>query len=124
MKLQDEFGEQSRRRERSRSSKNRTSYFGAEPRKGVPIQCQYCSGQTFRRSTLRSEDLSEIFLMRYPVRCLRCSQRQMVSFTIASLAVSSSIKPTRKPRTLDPASHWREPAGSGAHPPSSSASNE
>ena len=111
MRFEDEFGGKSRRKDRSRSSKARTSYFGAQPRKGVPIQCQYCSGQTFRRSTVRSEDLTEIFLMRYPVRCLRCSQRQMVSFTIASLSLSSSIKPHRKPRTLDSSSHWREPEG-------------
>jgi hypothetical protein len=121
MRFEDEFGGKSRRKDRSRSSKARTSYFGAQPRKGVPIQCQYCSGQTFRRSTVRSEDLTEIFLMRYPVRCLRCSQRQMVSFTIASLALSSSIKPHRKPRTLDSSSHWREPAGvSGPDTPTSS----
>jgi hypothetical protein len=123
MKFEDELRGQSRRKDRSRSSKTRTSYFGDEPRKGVPIQCQYCSGQTFRRSTVRSEDLSEILLMRYPVRCLRCSQRQMVSFTIASLALSSSIKPHRKPRTLDSASQWREPAGvTGPDTPTSSQS--
>src|SRR5580698_6655524 len=123
MSPEDEFGQQSRRRNRPRTPKGSTSYFGAEARKGVPIQCQYCSGQTFRRSTLRSEDLSEILLMRYPVRCLRCSQRQMVSFTIASLALSSSIKPHRKPRTLDSSSHWREPAGvTGPDTPTSSQS--
>jgi DNA-directed RNA polymerase subunit RPC12/RpoP len=123
MRLEDEFGQQSRRRDRPRTPKGRTSYFGAEARKGVPIQCQYCSGQTFRRSTLRSEDLSEIFLMRYPVRCLRCSQRQMVSFTIASLSLSSSVKPKRRDRTLDASSHWKEPSGdSGVHKPSGSTS--
>jgi len=123
MRLEDEFGGKSRRKDRSRSSKSRTSYFGDEPRKGVPIQCQYCSGQTFRRSTVRSEDLTEIFLMRYPVRCLRCSQRQMVSFTIASLALSSSIKPHRKPRNLNPSSQWREPAGiTGTDTPTASQS--
>jgi hypothetical protein len=123
MRLEDEFGGKSRRKERSRSSKSHTSYFGDEPRKGVPIQCQYCSGQTFRRSTIRSEDLTEILLMRYPVRCLRCSQRQMVSFTIASLAISSSVKPSRKPRTLNASSQWKEPAGvSGPDTPTSSQS--
>jgi hypothetical protein len=123
MRLEDEFGQQSRRRDRSRTPKSRTSYFGAEARKGVPIQCQYCSGQTFRRSTLRSEDLSEIFLMRYPVRCLRCSQRQMVSFTIASLSLSSSVKPKRRARTAGASGNWKEPSGdSGVHGASGSTS--
>jgi hypothetical protein len=123
MRFEEEFGQQSRRKDRPRTPKSRTSYFGAEARKGVPIQCQYCSGQTFRRSTLRTEDLTEIFFMRYPVRCLRCSQRQMVSFTIASLSLSSSIKPKRRARTLDATSHWKEPSSdSGIHKPSRSTS--
>ena len=123
MRLEDEFGQQSRGKDRPRNPKDRTSYFGTEARKGVPIQCQYCSGQTFRRSTLRSEDLSEIFFMRYPVRCLRCSQRQMVSFTIASLSLSSSVKPKRRGRTPGASSHWIEPSGdSGVQRPSGSTS--
>jgi len=61
----------------------------------VPIRCQRCSGQTFRRSTLRSADALQIFLMRYPVRCLHCGLRQMVSFTIAGLSIPSSRKPQR-----------------------------
>ncbi|HEX3569719.1 MAG TPA: hypothetical protein VHU44_02740 [Acidobacteriaceae bacterium] len=44
--------------------------------------------------------------MRYPVRCLRCGQRQLVSFTIASLSLSSSIKPRRKHRPIDPSTRW------------------
>ena len=44
--------------------------------------------------------------MRYPVRCLRCGQRQLVSFTIASLSLSSSIKPRRRHRPMDPSARW------------------
>ena len=77
----------------------------------VAIQCQYCSGQTFRRSRLRREDFWQIFLMRYPVRCLRCSQRQMVSFTIAGLSVSSLTRHTRPVRTQDTWKNWTEPSG-------------
>lgn len=77
----------------------------------VPIQCQYCSGQTFRRSRLRQEDFWQIFLMRYPVRCLRCSQRQMVSFTVAGISVSSLTKHTRPVRTQDTWKNWTEPSG-------------
>jgi DNA-directed RNA polymerase subunit RPC12/RpoP len=115
MKLRDDTGIR-RRKQRAHSSFSSEPYLGAQASNGVPIQCQYCSGQTFRRSTLRSQDFTDLFLMRYPVRCLRCSQRQMVSFTIASLSLSSSIKPKRKPGANEQSSHWREPSpDSGVH---------
>ena len=44
--------------------------------------------------------------MRFPVRCIRCGQRQMVSYTVASLAVSSSLKPRRRHRPVDPSKRW------------------
>ena len=59
---------------------------------GVPIQCQFCVGQTFRRSRLRAADLPQLLLMRYPVRCARCSQRQSVSFTVASVSIPSYVR--------------------------------
>ena len=59
---------------------------------GVPIQCQFCVGQTFRRSRLRAADLPQLLLMRYPVRCARCSQRQTVSFTVAAVSIPSYIR--------------------------------
>jgi hypothetical protein len=106
MKFKNEFESSRRKRERPHSSHSRTPYLGLDPYHGVPIQCQFCSGQNFRRSTLRGEDLPQILLMRYPVRCLRCGQRQMVSYTIASLALSSSIKPRRRHRPVDPSKRW------------------
>jgi hypothetical protein len=76
---------------------------------GVPIQCQYCPGRSFRRSRLRSADVKEILMTKYPVRCLRCSQRQMVSFTVAGIAVPSHVK-QRKARSVQAeAKHWPEP---------------
>ncbi len=104
MKFKNEF-EGTRRRPHS-SSHHRTPYLGLDPYNGVPIQCQFCSGKSFRRSTLRGEDFPQILFMRYPVRCLRCGQRQMVSYTIASLAVSSSVKPRRRHRPVDPSKRW------------------
>src|SRR5215472_1862633 len=68
---------------------------GAEAARGIPFQCQFCPGQAFRRSRLRSSDFWEILLMRYPVRCLRCSQRQTVSFTVAGISVPSHVKQRR-----------------------------
>jgi hypothetical protein len=81
----------------------------------MPIQCQYCSGQTFRRSRLRTEDLWQMILMRYPVRCLRCSQRQMVSFTVAGISLSSLTKHERPVRVEDTWKNWTEPSSSGPH---------
>ena len=77
----------------------------------MPIQCQYCSGQSFRRSRLRAEDFRQIVLMRYPVRCLRCSQRQMVSFTVAGLSLASHTKHERLVRPEDTWKHWTERTG-------------
>ena len=81
----------------------------------MPIQCQYCSGQIFRRSRLRSEDFLQMFLMRYPVRCLRCRQRQMVSFTVAGISLSSLTRHSRPVRTEETWKHWTEPSESSSH---------
>lgn len=74
-----------------------TAYYGG----GVEIQCQFCPGQAFRRSRLRIQDLQGLFLMRYPVRCLRCGQRQAVSFAVASVSVPSHIKQRRHRRSAE-----------------------
>jgi DNA-directed RNA polymerase subunit RPC12/RpoP len=105
MSLQSEL-DGFRRRERPHSSHSHTPYLGLDPYNGVPIQCQYCSGQSFRRSTLRVDDFIQILRMRYPVRCLRCGQRQLVSYTVASLSISSSIKPRRRHRPVAPSKPW------------------
>lgn len=84
-----------------------TQAFGAdevedyiEDRGGVPIRCQYCIAQKFRRSRLRSDDFRSILLMRYPVRCVRCGQRQLVSFTLAGISLASNVRPQRKRRSM------------------------
>lgn len=59
---------------------------------GIAIQCQFCAGQNFRRSRWRKGDLKQLLMMRYPVRCLRCSQRQWVSFSVAGISVPSHVK--------------------------------
>jgi hypothetical protein len=73
---------------------------------GIAIQCQYCPGQGFRRSSVRARDLQDLFFMRYPVRCLRCGQRQMVSFTVASVSVPSHIKQRRHRRSAEKFANW------------------
>ena len=107
MKFSTDNSDSSRRRRRS--SHEREPFFGVDPQNGAPIRCQYCTGQSFRRSSLRSQDLTEILLMRYPVRCLRCSQRQLVSFTVAGLSISSSIKINKRRRQSVLPEHWKDP---------------
>lgn len=96
--------------QRPDSSYNRGAY-GA----GIAVRCQVCSNQSFRRSTLRAADFTQIFLMRYPVRCLRCSHRQMVSFTVAGISLPSSVKPQKIVSSADP-KHWTEPSGEAGIP--------
>lgn len=60
-------------------------------------------------------DLKQLFLMRYPVRCLRCSQRQMVSFTLAGLSVPSHVK-HRRARHLSRQKHWPKPVKASLRP--------
>lgn len=63
---------------------------------GVPIRCQFCAGQRFRRSRLRFADIKQLLLLTYPVRCLFCSQRQMVSFTVAGVSLPSHVRQPKK----------------------------
>ncbi len=79
---------------------------------GISIQCQFCVGRNFRRSRWRKGDLKHLLLMRYPVRCLRCSQRQWVSFSVAGISLPSHAK------------HVPERAGSSARKSSPSGLRE
>ena len=90
---------------------------------GIPIQCPFCVGRNFRRSRWRKGDMKQLLLMRYPVRCLRCSQRQWVSFSVAGISLPSHVKhvPERAGMAAGmaagsgPASGARErPAGEGS----------
>jgi DNA-directed RNA polymerase subunit RPC12/RpoP len=111
------FDPDTRSRHRAHSSHDRAIYSDVSASNGVPLRCQYCSHQSFRRSSLRAADFTQILLMRYPVRCLRCGQRQLVSFTVASISLSSSIKP-RKSFEVPTSKHWTEPTGdSGSYRP-------
>ncbi|HXB61331.1 MAG TPA: hypothetical protein VNU94_00605 [Acidobacteriaceae bacterium] len=51
--------------------------------------CQFCKGRRFLRSGLRVSDIGSIFLLHYPVRCLRCRQRQFTDFMTASLSLAA-----------------------------------
>jgi hypothetical protein len=79
-------------------------------RHGQPIRCEYCIGQQFRRSRLQTDDLRDLLLMRYPVRCLRCGERQLCSFTVAALSKSSTTRQPRPKRETPDERNWTEPA--------------
>jgi hypothetical protein len=66
--------------------------------------CRFCKSRRFLRSTLRSSDIVSLFFLRYPVRCLRCHQRQFADFLTASLspAAGSPVYSEQKKRE-----NWR-----------------
>jgi hypothetical protein len=39
------------------------------------IYCHFCGQSKFRISRFRTSDLSQMLLLRFPVRCLTCGQR-------------------------------------------------
>ena len=101
MSDQSETARSRRGSERVHSSFNGSTSSEINHGSGIAIQCQYCPGQSFRRSRVRARDLQDVFFMRYPVRCLRCGQRQMVSFTVASVSVPSHIRQKRHRRSVE-----------------------
>lgn len=77
-----------------------------------PVKCQFCTSSQFRRSKLRESDALRLALLEYPVRCLRCSQRQFVPFVLAALSLSSSARHPRMPGANESWEAWTR----GTHP--------
>ena len=95
----------------SRSSRSKKSQ-GLPTAWGAPITCQFCSGQEFRRSKRRTDDISQLLLLSYPVRCIRCGERQYVSFAVAAVSLSSSKRqprPARRSSSSSKETNWSEP---------------
>lgn len=84
------------------------------------MKCLYCSSTVFRRSKMRDIDLLRLALLEYPVRCLRCSQRQYVSFIMAATSVSSRARHPNLPRAQDTWGAWTSGTEPGAATPESS----
>ena len=61
----------------------------------MSINCNFCGQSQFRPSRFRfsSSDLSHVLVLRFPVRCMRCSQR-----TYASLMELRKIRKARDDR--------------------------
>jgi hypothetical protein len=47
------------------------------------MECKLCGSTKFRVSRLRVPDISQLILLRYPVRCRTCYKREFVNFFTA-----------------------------------------
>ncbi len=74
------------------------------------VACPYCGNPHFRRSRPRLGDLFELLLLRYPVRCTRCSQRQFVEISIAMLSYPPRHIGPRTSQGSDTWKSWTEPS--------------
>ena len=85
--------------------------YGATPtmhlEPGV-IGCLFCANTKFRRSRVRFHDLRELLLLRYPMRCMRCNQRQYGYFLTAGLALAPRGHGVRMSRGSDTWKAWTE----------------
>lgn len=85
-----------------------------ELRKGS-VGCPFCGNAHFRRSRLRLRDLAEVLMLRYPVRCTRCSQRQFTDLYIAMLSASPKFRGEKPAQGQD---SWKSWTGQTAYSPS------
>lgn len=85
-----------------------------ELRKGA-VGCPFCGNSRFRRSRLRFTDLVEVLMLRYPVRCTRCSQRQFTDLYIAMMSYPPKYRGERMAQGQDSWKNW-----TGQSAPSSS----
>ncbi len=69
-------------------------------------ECDFCRARSFRRSRVQWKDLPSILMLRYPVRCLSCSQRQTVTVLVARRSLSSRTKQVRAAKDAAPWSGW------------------
>jgi len=47
------------------------------------MTCPWCKSPNIRTSRFRRRDLPLLFLLRYPIRCLNCNERDYMSFSVA-----------------------------------------
>ncbi len=54
--------------------------------------CAFCGNTGFRRSRLRFTDLLQLVMLKLPVRCVRCGQRQHVALSVAAAAQAAKAQ--------------------------------
>ena len=72
------------------------------------IGCVFCTNPTFRRSRVRIHDIVELLLLRYPMRCMRCNQRQYGYFLTAGMALGPRSQSARVARGKETWKAWTE----------------
>ena len=85
-----------------------------ELRKGA-VGCPFCGNAQFRRSRLRFTDLAEVLMLRYPVRCTRCSQRQFTDLYIAMMAYPPKYRGSRAAQNQDSWKSWTAQSASSSN---------
>ena len=73
--------------------------------KGV-LGCEFCGYNRFRRSRFRFPDLLELLRLRYPMRCMRCSQRQYHDVNLALLSVGPKAEGPRIAEGIETWQNW------------------
>lgn len=82
-----------------------------ELRRGA-VGCPFCGNGQFRRSRLRFTDLAEMLMLRYPVRCTRCSQRQFTDLYIAMMSYAPKYRGEKLTQGQD---SWKSWTGQTSH---------
>ena len=59
------------------------------------LRCHFCGGASLRRSRFRATDLPWVLVLRWPVRCRRCSKRQFVFFIDARRIIAANTPELR-----------------------------
>ena len=72
------------------------------------IGCLFCANTKFRRSRVRIHDLRELLLLRYPMRCMRCNQRQYGYFLTAGMALPPRSQGARLAHGKETWKAWTE----------------
>ncbi|AFL90297.1 hypothetical protein Terro_4090 [Terriglobus roseus DSM 18391] len=74
------------------------------------VACPLCGNPRFRRSRLRFTDFAEILMMRYPVRCTRCGQRQYTDFNVAMMSFPPRPVGGHRAERQDTWKNWTDPS--------------
>lgn len=99
-----------------RAHKASVAPYAAAPVAEVPegvIACAFCGNTRFRRSRVRLPDLMEVLLLRYPLRCMRCNQRQYGSYLTAGLSLPPKSHGVRVAHGSDTWQAWTEQGVNG-----------
>ena len=100
------------------SPKESEAWTPASSRKAPPgvLGCNFCANTKFRRSRVRLPDLAELLMLRYPLRCTRCNQRQYGFFVTAAYALPPKQYDKRIDRGRDTWQAWTESEGDQVTP--------